>query len=166
MIVNMQQPRDGNYLLIVDIDGTINEMGQKFDHARVRDIPPMEAAKEVLRAFLKRGSTIVYLTGRNEVEYKNETLDWLARHGFPGGEAVVFYSKKYGAWTWKSYISFKLSEIAKLERDNENQEILILDDNDSILRAAVKEGRKGFKIRSPRDWHELKARFINQASLF
>ncbi|MHA1681176.1 MAG: LNS2 domain-containing protein [Promethearchaeota archaeon] len=155
-----------NYILAVDIDGTINNMGQKFDPAKILTIEPMNLAKEVLIAFKKEGARIVYVTGRQIEEYREATNAWLDKHQFPDKNSIVFFSTKYGEWTWKSYVNYKVNEILKLANRHPESKIIVVDDTTVVLNEMKRRGFDIQKIQSSRDWKELKLRYLAQKTLF
>nr|MDO8108768.1 hypothetical protein [Candidatus Sigynarchaeota archaeon] len=151
------------YLLIIDVDGTINLMGQKFDITKVPTIPPMENAREILEKFKQSGSKIVYLTGRSEKDLKIVTANWLHEHGFPDPESIVFFQPRHGPWTWKSYLAFKQMEVDELRRQNPGFVPVVVDDSEDILACLQKIGVEVFKVRQPDDWLEFQQKYMHGA---
>ena len=84
--------------IIVDIDGTVADMGKGTDWGRspyqwdrVMNDRPRENVVNVVRQLGISGKNIVFLTGRDGVSY-NDTKEWLERHVVNlGDEATLFY---------------------------------------------------------------------------
>ena len=151
------------YLLVVDVDGTINQMGQKFDMAKVPTIAPMDNARDVLMKFKKNGAKIVYLTGRSESDFKTITDAWLRNHGFPDPESVIYFQPKHGSWTWENYLTYKQSEVENLCRHNPGFVPLVVDDSKDILERIQNDGCDAFMIRQPCDWLALYDKYVHEA---
>jgi acid phosphatase class B len=151
------------YLLIVDVDGTINMMGARFDAAKVPTIAPMANARQILEKFKQNGAKIVYLTGRSEKDFKHITETWLLRHNFPDPQSVVFFQPKHGDWTWEAYFRFKQVEVEQLARQHPGYVPVIIDDNDDILARLRKAGFDAFKVKQTNDWNDFDLRYSKGA---
>ena len=82
-------------LIIVDIDETIADVTPwGFIMRRVRDVLPLEGAREVLRE-LSKSMQIVYLTARDHI-FTRKTKLWLRLAGMP--EAPVYLRKNTRYW--------------------------------------------------------------------
>lgn len=147
------------YLLIVDVDGTINMMGAKFDAAKVPTIAPMDNAKQILESFKQNGAKIVYLTGRSEGELKKVTQEWLMRHRFPDPNHVVYFQPKHGPWTWNAYYRFKQIEVQRLARQYPGFVPVVVDDNEDILARLRRAGFNAFMVKQANDWNEFAQRY-------
>ncbi|MHA1792943.1 MAG: phosphatase domain-containing protein [Promethearchaeota archaeon] len=145
------------YLLIVDIDGTINLMGSHFDVCKVKSIERMPFSKEVLDEFWKKDSKIIYLTGRTEEELRADTIEWLKKHEFPDLSSIFFYKGDYNQWTWESYINFKKEHVLRLIKEYNGYTPIFIDDNYDILRNIQRLGIHCIRITVPRDWEQLRA---------
>ena len=146
-------------LLVVDVDGTINMMGAKFDSAKVPTIKPMGNAREILRKFKENGAKIVYLTGRSESDYKEVTETWLLRHGFPDPQSVVYFQPKYGPWTWEAYFQFKQGEVERLVHQHPGFIPVVVDDNEDILTRLRNAGFDAFMVKQAKDWAVFEQRY-------
>jgi len=151
------------YLLIVDVDGTINMMGAKFDTSKVPTIQPMTNAREILRKFKQNGAKIVYLTGRSEKDYKQVTETWLLRHSFPDPQSVVYFQPKHGDWTWEAYFRFKQVEAEQLARQYPGYVPVIVDDNEDILARLRKAGFDAFMVKQAEDWNEFALKYSKES---
>nr|MDO8118372.1 hypothetical protein [Candidatus Sigynarchaeota archaeon] len=103
------------YVVICDIDGTINAMGQTFNFDRAETIEPMAFARESLELFKEHGARIVYLTGRGEHGMKEMTERWLRGHQFPEPSSVIYFNSHHGPWTWENYKAFKIRETRSIQ---------------------------------------------------
>jgi hydroxymethylpyrimidine pyrophosphatase-like HAD family hydrolase len=149
-----------NILLIVDVDGTINTMGQKFDIARVPTVLPMENARETLEAFKQAGSTIVYLTGRMDEQLKDATDTWLRDHGFVDAGSVIYFQTRHGHWTWENYLRFKVDEARALSKQHPGFVTILVDDNSEVIARARKDGFSAALVRQPGDWIALQQKYL------
>jgi acid phosphatase class B len=141
-----------HYILIVDVDGTINKMGQKFDEAKVETVAPMMLAKDILDQFHRSGGKIFYLTGRRRAELKAATDAWMAKYKFPSADSIVYYTARYGAWSWDNYYRFKRTEIEKIIKKHPGLVPVVIDDNESVLSFSKAAGCKTFRITKEQDW--------------
>ena len=141
------------YLIITDVDGTINKMGQKFNIAAVRTIAPMVNARKTLSLLKDAGNEIVYLTGREKQKFGLKTILWLYRHNFPDFNHVIFSDLQN--WTHSAYIKFKISKIHDLIKNYPNlYPVLVENDNDVLGSLNFKDILK-FKIEKEKDWEVL-----------
>ncbi|MBN2150399.1 MAG: hypothetical protein JW839_03030 [Candidatus Lokiarchaeota archaeon] len=159
------------YLLLVDMDGTINTMGQRFDIARVPTVLPMGNARETLEAFKQSGSTIFYVTGRMDEQLKAVTDKWLREHDFVDASSVVYFQSRHGRWTWENYLRFKVDEARALSRQHPGHQTIVIDDNADVVARAGKAGFDAVVVRQPEDWlalHEkyLRSRVVTQLEDF
>ncbi len=148
------------YLLLVDLDGTVNDMGQKFDIARVKSVRPMDNARETLEAFQRAGSTIIYLTGRMDEQLKETTDTWLHEYGFVDANSVVYFQSRHGQWTWENYLRFKIDEARALSKHHPGHVTLLVDDNDNVIARARKAGFAAALVRQPGDWIALQEQYL------
>jgi hydroxymethylpyrimidine pyrophosphatase-like HAD family hydrolase len=148
------------YLLIVDVDGTINTMGQKFDITRVPTVLPMDNAREALEAFQNAGSTIVYLTGRMDEQLKSATDTWLQEHGFVNASSTVYFQSRHGHWTWENYLRFKVDEARVLSKQHPDHFTIMVDDNSEVVARARKAGFATALVRQPVDWVALQEKYL------
>lgn len=144
------------YLLIVDIDGVINTMGQKFHRSKVSSVEPMEGAKEVLKGLKSDGAKITYLTGRSGKDLFDTTTKWLKEKEFPDAGSTIFFYKDGADWTWEGYLKFKIAEIKKLSEKNPQYTPVILDDHADVLEKLQKIGFNTLLIKKPNDWKKLR----------
>jgi phosphoglycolate phosphatase-like HAD superfamily hydrolase len=147
------------YLLIVDVDGTINTMGQQFDIARLGCLP-MDNARETLEAFKQAGSTIVYLTGRMDEQLKETTDTWLKEHGFIDASSIVYFQSRHGQWTWENYLRFKIDEARVLSKQHPGYTTILIDDNAEVVARAKKAGFDAVLVRQPGDWVALQEKYL------
>ena len=150
------------YLLIVDVDGTINYMGQHFDERKVETVAPMMLAKDILDRFQLYGWKIVYLTGRRRAELKAATDAWMAKYKFPAVDSIVYYTSKYGAWSWDNYYRFKRAEIEKIIKRNPGFEPVVIDDNESVISFSKAAGCKTFLITKEQDWISFQSYILGE----
>jgi hypothetical protein len=151
------------FLLIVDIDGTINKMGQHFDEAKVETVAPMMLAKDILDQFHRNGQgKIVYLTGRRRAELKAVTDAWMAKYKFPSADSIVYYTAKYGAWSWDNYYRFKHTEVEKIIKKHPGLVPVVIDDNESVISYFNAEGCKTFQITKEQDWSIFQDEVLKQ----
>ncbi|MEX2681192.1 MAG: hypothetical protein Q6373_006300 [Candidatus Sigynarchaeota archaeon] len=148
------------YLLLVDLDGTINTMGQKFDISRVPTVLPMENARETLAAFKQAGSTIFYVTGRMDEQLKEVTDKWLHDHGFVDASSIVYFQSRHGRWTWENYLRFKIDEARALARQHPGHVPVLIDDNADVVARAEKAGFDAVLVRQPGDWLSLHEKYL------
>jgi hydroxymethylpyrimidine pyrophosphatase-like HAD family hydrolase len=148
------------YLLLVDVDGTINTMGQKFDITRVPSVLPMDNARETLDAFTQAGSKVIYLTGRMDTQLKQATEQWLDEHGFVDAGSVVYFQARHGAWTWENYLCFKVVEAASLAKKHPGHVTLVVDDNMDVVERVKKARLGAFLIRRPEDWTTFHEKYM------
>ncbi len=148
------------YLLLVDVDGTVNDMGQKFDIARVPTALPMENARETLEAFRQAGSTIFYVTGRMDEQLKSVTDKWLHDHGFVDASSVVYYQSRHGRWTWENYLRFKIDETRALSKRYPGHVPVLIDDNADVVARAGRAGFDAVLVRQPGDWSALQEKYL------
>lgn len=143
-------------LLVLDIDGTLNHMGARFDASRVSSVPPMKLAREFLLWFTGAGGKVVYLTGRNKKDMGVATRDWLVKHGFPCHDRIIFYSTtRHGPWTWDAYIRFKKRELDSIIKAHPRHEIVVIDDNSAIVKLGIEAGLPAIQIHGELDWLAL-----------
>nr|MDO8087432.1 hypothetical protein [Candidatus Sigynarchaeum springense] len=148
------------YLLIVDLDGTINTMGQQFDIARVPTVLPMENARETLDAFEQAGSTIFYVTGRMDEQLKAMTDKWLHDHKFAAASSIVYYQSRHGRWTWENYLRFKINEARALAKRHPGHVPVLIDDNADVVARAERAGFDAVLVRQPGDWLALQEKYL------
>lgn len=148
------------YLLLVDVDGTINTMGQKFDIARVPTVLPMDNARETLEIFQQAGSKVVYLTGRMDKQLKEATDLWLHDHGFVDADSTVYFQSRHGQWTWENYLRFKIDEARVLSRQHPGRVAILVDDNADVVARARKAGFGAVLIRQPEDWVAFQEKYL------
>ena len=151
------------YLLIIDVDGTINTMGQKFDIARVTTVLPMENARETLEAFKQAGSTIVYLTGRMDEQLKEVTDTWLKEHNFVDASSIVYFQSRHGHWTWENYLQFKIDEARELSKQYPGYATILVDDNAEVVASARKAGYAAVLVRQPGDWIAFHEKYLRSS---
>ena len=74
-------PPDGPAAVMVDIDGTLADRGDRspFDWARVGEDTPVEAVRDVVAAARQAGYRIIYCSGRSD-ECRAATEAWLDLH--------------------------------------------------------------------------------------
>jgi capsule biosynthesis phosphatase len=91
------QPEDGDYMLVVDIDGTLCEL--KKEGQSYIDLKPREGMVEKLREYHANGYRILLYTSRNMRTYKGNLglinrhtapvlLDWLEKWNIPFDEIL------------------------------------------------------------------------------
>lgn len=91
------QPEDGDYMLVVDIDGTLCEL--KKEGQSYIDLKPREGMVEKLREYHANGYRILLYTSRNMRTYEGNLglinrhtapvlLDWLEKWNIPFDEIL------------------------------------------------------------------------------
>ncbi len=143
------------YLVICDIDGTINAMGQSFNYDRAETIEPMAYARESLELFKEHGAKIIYLTGRGEHSMKEMTERWLQEHQFPEASSVIYFNSQHGPWTWQNYKAFKMRETRSIQESSPGYTVIFLDDNTDVVQEAGAAGHHAHLIRTGDDWVHL-----------
>ncbi len=84
-----QPPAGRPEAVLVDIDGTVAQMGSRspYDESRVRQDTPHEPVIRVVRAMHAAGYQIVFCSGRTDA-CRDDTAAWLAEHVGVGYEAL------------------------------------------------------------------------------
>lgn len=79
-------PEDAPDVVIVDIDGTLADMGKglpgrrgPYDWSRVGEDTPIEPIVRLVKDLLQAGERVVFMSGRDE-SCRSETEEWLAEH--------------------------------------------------------------------------------------
>lgn len=121
--------------IIVDVDGTIAQMDGRgpFDWKRVGEDTPRHFIIDMVQNYAMQGFEILILSGRSD-ECKNETLEWLDRHGVPFTE---LHMRKAGDFRKDSVIK---EEIFWTHLSDRYNIIAAIDDRPQIVRL----------------WHELR----------
>ena len=145
------------YLFIVDIDGVVNTMGQKFKRSKASSVEPMEGAREVLEDLKNEGAKITYLTGRSGEYLIHITKKWLEGNQFPDADSTIFFYQGDGNWTWEGYLKFKIEEIIAITKKNPQYTPVILDDHADVLNKMQNIGFNTFLVTKPNDWKKLRA---------
>jgi beta-phosphoglucomutase-like phosphatase (HAD superfamily) len=116
--------------VIFDLDGTLSDDRARahfveVEHGRARDWrsyfdavdqdAPIAASIEVLRAFRKCGTRILYLTGRPDFT-RAKTDRWLKANGLAPYERLVM---RPAQGDWRPAGEFKVDEVARLRREYE-----------------------------------------------
>jgi hypothetical protein len=134
-------------LIIVDVDGTIADMGEREaaagpepsrldkpayrkwlraiqDEERLAADSPVPLMRQLLTELEDKGNTIVYLTAREE-KYRDVTERWLFEtHEFPNGQVFMRASDD-----WRSGEAMKGDKLADIKRFYGEDDILVLDDD-------------------------------------
>ncbi len=131
--------------VVVDIDSTITD--GRFQK-RVSKKVPLSTAQDALRSIEEDGVRIIYLSKRFEW-MRDNTVQWLATCGFPGGEEVILRENPKE----KGY-NFKLRELEKIQK-----KFRVLcgfgnpDDDKIYRRAGIKAIIRG--VWQDKDWVEV-----------
>jgi hypothetical protein len=89
-------PDQRPWVVLVDVDGTIADMGRDqpdrrgpFDWTRVHEDTPIEPVLRLVRLLAASGVPIIFITGRME-QCRLKTARWLSRHAGVGVHAQLF----------------------------------------------------------------------------
>jgi hypothetical protein len=87
----------GRGIWICDIDGTLALHGGRgpFDWARVGEDQPNPPVVALVRALIRDGHSVIYVSGRME-QCRAETIEWLRRHVFGHDMAPLLYMRPDG----------------------------------------------------------------------
>lgn len=129
---------------IFDIDGTIADLTHRRHHITTKpknwpafhagcvDDKPIEHIRKLLRDIhgYGDGTDIVYVSGRNEAQRQN-TMDWIANHGFPYAYDNSLYMRADGDFRDDSIVKFEL--LQRLRADGW-EPIMAFDDRDRVVK--------------------------------
>ncbi|MHA1697935.1 MAG: hypothetical protein ACTSWN_03735 [Promethearchaeota archaeon] len=147
-------------VFVVDFDGTINKMGERFDANKALIIEPMISAIQFLRRVNASDEKIIYLTGGIGSGMKEVTEKWLLHNGFPEPSSVIYFPGTEQDWTWPAYKKFKISTINEIKVKFYNSVVIVFDDNESIISELTKTSQYAFLIEDDKDWIEIFSLFF------
>lgn len=136
-------------LLVVDIDNTVAENGQReyllpdwdaFFHACDTDTPIVEIIEALKPVFERDDVDVIFVTGRTGFEeVKSKTQVWLDQH-FP--QRPVFYRPP------KNYTKAAVYKTQVVDRfkTEEHTAIVIVDDDESICAHFIDRGHQAVRI--------------------
>lgn len=132
--------------VICDLDGTAALMGDRspYEHGKYHLDTPNEAVHTVLWAMvdgvpLPTSLAVVYCSGRKEAA-RVDTLDWLAKHGFPSGPLFMRTDPDNRKDDIVKY------EILRDEISKYYNPILVLDDRNQVVRMWRSQGLPTFQV--------------------
>lgn len=81
---------DAPWAILSDLDGTVADhtgLRSPYDGSKCDLDRPIEEVRMLLTAFVPTNH-IIYVSGRDD-RWRDKTLDWLCRHGFPSGDLYM-----------------------------------------------------------------------------